>query len=972
MPTLDTVTPDLLAALTAREAQQQTTLTAAEAEFVRRAEEGIGLSTLDIRKAQRKQQQAALARLQREMVLRLFPSPPRYFGRPVRIGFDSEYVTLPVEGGGWRNEVLCVTAVLQCGGRTSRYIFYPKGPSRDDRLTIPSFVQAVLRKAMLEGVISSMPDEVIVFGHFIRADLPSFQDFWRRKREFRGLGKTLVSGRGGHVVPIKWHQVEEEHALGEEDEVTSRDMRVALRDLAGYRFQIRVRFIDTIKLTPGQKGLDYVGAMNGIAKLDLHEDLGIPRTATVERPECVGMGLPARYGKDRMDLVMRDFPEETEKYAFRDADLTLDHGLKMEQYALQDLGLRHLPNTLAACAAGVVQRLAGGPRNLSALLGRMTSERAIFNEKTRTFRTVKRDVSSPGLDMYYTFASNCYHGGRNECFYHGPTDVGVWYDYDLSGAYSTVMAALRPVDHARGREELDPDAYGIDDMGLAWITFEFPPGTRFPCIPVRGSSDALFFPLSGSEADQVYVASPEIFLARRLGARVTIIQGKKWPWKSETRVFESFTRLVQTKRREFPKSTHRALNELWKEIGNSAYGLTAQGIKEKNVFDPATMASQKIGPSQLTEPFFAAWITSFMRAVLGEILAGVPGEGRVVSATTDGLLTDVPIERLRLDGPLCSYYAEIRERLFGAREVLDPQPKHAARQIVSVAVRTTFTAVQLPGYQLVCAKGSVRPPTRSDPAAENRYMLKLYLGQEFGKKIPHEQLMSAREQLTREADLRNIKRERIHHLRFDFKRRAVRPRMVQLGRRTERVAWDTEPWPSLAQAEFARSRVDGWARARKRVVKTLDDFRHLESFVEASWAVAQACAAVGVRALQVRHDNAQGLLKRAFLQAGRHGKWGVKFGRGEITAAANALTAAGYETTKEDITYAGRRSAPLVEHHVPWLPETRALLRVILELYPHFQFLKAFAGPDPSAPVAAPPNAPSSTEASVPHAAEKQ
>jgi hypothetical protein len=716
----------------------------------------------------------------------------------------------------------------------------------------------------------------------------------------------------------------------------------------GRRFRVRVRFIDTIKLTPGQQGLAYVGAMNEMPKLDLHDDLGIPEIDTQERPECVGLGLRARYGKDRMDLVWRDYSELMKKYAFRDAEITLDHGIKMERLAREEFGLRELPNTLAACAAGIIRRLSGGGAALAELVGRTTETRQRFDEKKRTYRTMKQDVPTAGLAIYYDFATRCYHGGRNECFYHGPTDDGMWYDFDLPGAYTTALAALRPVDYDNIRQEFDPDAYGIDDMGVAWVAFEFPPGTRYPCLPVRGALGALFFPMRGRKEDNVFVGAPEIFLARRMGALVTIIQGFKAPWKSEFRMFEAFTRLVQSKRKVFPKATHRAVNELWKEVGNAGYGLMAQSLMGNRAFDPATMKSQSIGPSPLTEPFLAAWATSFIRAVLGEILWKAPASATVVSATTDGLLTNMPLGRLGLDGPLCTYFADIRERLFGDRIVLEV--KHGAKQLISVAVRTTFTAKRAAGFDLVCAKGSVKPPTRPDPTVQNHHMVRLFHRLRPGMTTTHHQLISAREQLTNEADLYGVPRVRRLNLRYDFKRRPVRPRMVPLGRRMERIAWDTVPWQTVTEAEFARVRVDGWSRDRAKVLRTMEDYRNWEAYFEASWAVKEACEAAGVRTVQIREDNAWGLLKRVFLQAGRLGKWGIAFEPRGLRSVAEILTAAGFPTTKEDITYAGRRSAPLLEHCVPWVLETRALLRVILLQFPNFEFRKAFRSDDLAMP----------------------
>jgi hypothetical protein len=243
---------------------------------------------------------------------------------------------------------------------------------------------------------------------------------------------------------------------------------------------------------------------------------------------------------------------------------------------------------------------------------------------------------------------------------------------------------------------------------------------------------------------------------------------------------------------------------------------------------------------------------------------------------------------------------------------------------------------------LVCAKGSVKPPTSADPTRENHHMVRKYLRQEFGMKVAHEQLISAREQWTRESDLYGIKRERTLNLRYDFKRKPVSPRMVRVGRRTERITWDTVPWQTVAEAEFARVRVDGWSRERQRVFKTMEDYRDWESFFEASWAVKEACEAAGVRTVQVRRDNAWGILKRAFLQAGRQGRWGIAFEPRGLAAVATMLTEAGFPTGKEDITYAGRRNAPLLAHCVPWVPETVALLHVILKHFPLFQYWEAF------------------------------
>jgi hypothetical protein len=953
-PELDTVSPELLAMLKAeRSGTRSDVLSGAEKAAVERAAKARGLRPHQVRASLRRAIRQQIERLKKQIdrhnKQRIFlePPAPKYYGPPVRIGFDAEWVTLPDGGDGYRNEILCIAAVVECGGRYTRHMHIPKGPMHADRPTMAGFFQGVIRAALKEGTIPSMPDAITAFAHFMRGDLSSFSDFWAHKREFRGLGKTLASGRAGHVLELG-----DDSAGGNISDAAppdpsddpdaggwARSQAGHFRALDGRRFRVKIRFIDTIKLTPGQKGLAYVGAMNGRLKLDLHKDLGIPETGAHERPECVGLGLPARYGKDRMDLVWRDFPEQMKAYAFEDAEITLDHGIKMEKLAHEEFGLQRLPNTLAGCSAGIIRNLSGGGAALDEIVGRATEVQQRFDEKTRRYRTVKHAVPKAGLAIYYDLATRCYHGGRNECFYHGPTDDHMWYDFDLPGAYTTALVHLRPIDYDNIRQELDPDAYEVGDMGVAWIEFEFPAGTKYPCLPVRGERGALLFPMRGRKTDNVFVGSPEIFLARRMGARIKIVQGFKAPWKSEHRIFEAFTKLVQSKRREFPRSTHRAINELWKEVGNAGYGLLAQGLKGKQAFDPATMESQPIGPSPLTEPFLAAWATSFIRAVLGELLARVPDWGTVVTATTDGLLTDVPLNQLGLDGPLCTFFADIRERLFGDRTVVEL--KHGARQLISVAVRATFTARKAEGYELVCAKGSVKPPTRPDPTVQNQHMVRLFYGLRPGMTTSHEQLISAREQFRNEADLYGISRVRRLNLRYDFKRRPVQPRLVRLGR-TRRIAWDTVPWETVEQADYARVRVDGWSRDRSKVFRTMEDYRDWEAYFEASWAVKETCEAADVRTVQIRKDNAWGVLKRFFLQAGRQGAWGVVFKARGLRSVADILTAAGFPTGKEDITYAGRRDVPPLEHCVPWVPETRALLCVILRHFPEFDYRRAF------------------------------
>jgi hypothetical protein len=54
-----------------------------------------------------------------------------------------------------------------------------------------------------------------------------------------------------------------------------------------------------------------------------------------------------------------------------------------------------------------------------------------------------------GLYLSYYIAN--YKGGRNECFMYGTDLDTMWYDYDLTSAYTTVLAAAGHPDYRNAR-----------------------------------------------------------------------------------------------------------------------------------------------------------------------------------------------------------------------------------------------------------------------------------------------------------------------------------------------------------------------------------------------------------------------------------------------------------------------------------------------------------------------------------------
>ena len=309
--------------------------------------------------------------LQRQILAALRPPRPNYTGPPVRVGFDAEWVTRINKKGQPYNEVLCVSAVLDCAGRRVEHVYYLEGGKRP---SLSQLLNLMLRRARKQGVVDGVPAEVTFYGHFLRGDVSALADFWERRQEFQGLGRTLTSGPAGHGVEV---DSEAEEQTGAKPQVAD---DVVIRLGGGQRYSVRAYFLDTIRLTPGQRGLAYAAELISRKKLDLHADLNIPETSTAERPEVAGEGLEPRYGIGRMDLVLRDFPEAFEAYALEDARIALDFGLFMEAFARDELGLPRLPRTLSGCAAAACRLKLGGKAEVAALLGREMRTRKLFAE----------------------------------------------------------------------------------------------------------------------------------------------------------------------------------------------------------------------------------------------------------------------------------------------------------------------------------------------------------------------------------------------------------------------------------------------------------------------------------------------------------------------------------------------------------------------------------------------------------------
>ena len=150
--------------------------------------------------------------------------------------------------------------------------------------------------------------------------------------------------------------------------------------------------------------------------------------------------------------------------------------------------------------------------------------------------------------------------------------------------------------------------------------FEFPPDVKFPSLPVDGGDAGLIYPHQGIST----CGAPEIATALWQGARIEIIRGVIVPWddrpdRAELRPFVPKLREWQEQRALYPEGSHENLT--YKYLGNCGYGKLAQGLRDKTSFDTRTNQPNNIGPSRITNAYFAMYNTSLVRAALSELIA---------------------------------------------------------------------------------------------------------------------------------------------------------------------------------------------------------------------------------------------------------------------------------------------------------------------------------------------------------------
>ncbi|MEY8198795.1 MAG: hypothetical protein RPS47_06100, partial [Colwellia sp.] len=177
------------------------------------------------------------------------------FQRPI-LGIDSEWVLSPC---GTFNKVLSWQFHLLHNGKSCSKVIYPASTSKTGRLQFDKFIADAVEIAIGAGVLDKWPSDLIVCGHFIKADLLTFNNaFANLKNHIHSLRNSVSSLGDNYGVDLEAVY----NRRVDKDPIKIWDRNRNPKTLF-------INYYDTMFFAPSGKTLDDVGALVGVKKLKI-------------------------------------------------------------------------------------------------------------------------------------------------------------------------------------------------------------------------------------------------------------------------------------------------------------------------------------------------------------------------------------------------------------------------------------------------------------------------------------------------------------------------------------------------------------------------------------------------------------------------------------------------------------------------------------------------------------------------------
>ena len=756
------------------------------------------------------------------------------------IGFDTEYQrVLNSEEEVIDNEILsyqyhCLICKNDNEGKEEEWsgLVLPETERVEDRLTIQEFLTIAIGKGIEQNPKIKLPSEIYLVAHFTRADVPGFKDFKDGRDSRSNLNFDNIRNSFVNVM---------------------RDLPVTLLDEdTNQEIKLSVKVRDTLSLAPsGKAKLEDLGEILNFEKIKLDED---------ENKDL--------HYKENMKEFRTDHWDLFKEYAVRDASICAYYTARMIRLYKQQTTKFKLPVTLTSIGVDLIQKY-WRDHGMDPLktVGKEQETKQVWVKSKQQFRTVKKLTNLKGLHWHIPLLTECYHGGRNEQFWFGSSYKNTWYDYDLASAYPTAMFLIGEVDWDDSKQIKDVhDLLNSkpSDMVFADVDFEFTEDVRFPVLPVR-TETGIIFPLKGTTSTHI----SEILLAHSLGCKFSLNYGVRFGQRRHPRVrehngktigevnrpFDGFTRYCIEKRNEHPKKSLE--NLFWKELTNSTYGKTAQGLRERRVFDLKALDTRRLEESKITNPAYASYITAFCRGTLSEIMNNLPEEVDIFSVTTDGFLTTATHQQMidATDGVLCRYYKSSRRVLSDSETIFEV--KHVIQQ--PLGWRTRGQATLQPSTEddwrttenpeeggkvdnrYVLAKAGIKTAKNLNKQQQNSYITKLFFERTHDQTLKVQLGMGIREMYEEGLDFTDYTLQKRLSMEFDWKRKPHYVGEVDINLHDvdckKHLFFSTRPWGSLTEYNQMRWIWEQYNKDQHHTLKTIDDYQLFNEYFEARMAM---------------------------------------------------------------------------------------------------------------------------------------
>lgn len=539
---------------------------------------------------------------------------------------------------------------------------------------------------------------------------------------------------------------------------------------------------DTMLLAPaGKKGLAALGDLLGFSKGELSLD------------EITSM-----------DKLLINDREKFLSYAVRDAVIPLLYASYMEDQLFKSRSLG-IPISLSSLSAAYVR----DEWDKEGYAGYQIDPQYLIGDSGAT-QTPKGLYKTDDVGRKISMFIASYRGGRNESYMYGVDNNNVWFDYDLTSAYTSAMAILGNPKYSASRnlskEELNDlnNSDLINNYIVMSVKFSFPKSIKYPSIACYLNENTTIYPLEGVSV----ITGVEYLLAKEQGCEFKNIKDIFMiPFETDSeggvinQPFREIIKELQNRRIQYPKKSLGNLME--KEKGNSIYGNVVRGTSNKKKFDIKTGRTIRLEGSVLTNPILASWTTAFIRSVVGECLHNIDLlGGKVVSVTTDGFITDLEgLESKIVRGDtniLLKKYRSLRK--FLSVDCIEDalELKTSGKGVISWTTRGQFS---LDGKILAATGFQTKGLLKEDLECLFKNTLS---GEDRIIEFIQGSLRSAKDLYMQGGQVTKIYADRIFRLEFDNKRVLNIPVDLKNGRDFSNVLLDSSPPKNVESVDGLR------------------------------------------------------------------------------------------------------------------------------------------------------------------------